>query len=1032
MSTARFCFLGPIRLQVGSQSVELTIAKAQALLAYLALTGIAHSRERIMALLWAESHPEAARKNLRNTLWQIRRHLGTDLLVANGEMLMLTAAVDTDVAEFEQAVTAALESAAPSAAQLNAVLALRDGPLLADLALTDAPDFELWLDGERRRLDALYVRTLSQLVACHRRTAQWAGVLEAGRRILACDAADEAAHAALMEAHARLGQRSAALQQFDLLQTTLARELGTTPLPATLALYRRILAGDLDAGTGITSGMPVRPGAPSAGRGALQQPEPVKPFIGRRAEQDLLTAALQKAAAGHLQIVFITGELGMGKSYLWRRWSSGLPAGTVVLEARCLDTTRTLPFAPLAGLFGMPQALNRVAGADSPVPPIWLSELARLLPQIRVLRPDLPDALPLPPEEEHRRIFEAFVQTLRLLHAAPLVLFIDDLHWADQATLDWLVYLVDRMRDAPLLVVGAYRPDEAPAALTASSADWSRSGLMARLSLAPLTVAESTELIAALKGDTGTVDRLYARSRGNPYFLTELSRAHPDGLPDALADLIRARLHRLPESAQRLLQLAAILEPNISFDTLQSILQQPEEATLDALDLLLARSILVEHGEIYEFAHPLLVDLVRHELSGPRRRRLHLQVAEHLRALVAKETDAPVGRLSRHYAEAGQADQAAHFADIAAAQAVQVGAMAEAVNFYREACRLEPTPTRRLELGHALMHVPGKSSEAQQAMQEALAEFEAAGDQQGIVQAGLRLAFSYLAVEKGEEVLFWAERIREAAQGESSVDLEATVQYLMAAGKSYMPHTLDEADRHFHAATELAARHELVSDIALQSWFGWGNVCSQRGDFEDAHAKFVESMALAEASNNIYFVALCYNNQAYALLLAGRSDDAYRVIETGLGFIEQHELMRPRQYLYSTRGEVGLALEDPEGAASWFRAALEEARIYDNLTHAANIQANLGCVAMARGDYEAAEEELLAAYAAVPSTSAPHLQIQIELWLAELYIAWKKPDARRLLDSAQEKLRDSQRRALQEQADGIAALLASAPSTARD
>ncbi len=429
-----------------------------------------------------------------------------------------------------------------------------------------------------------------------------------------------------MEAYAYLGQRTDALRQYDTLRTVLEQELNVAPLPDTQALRAKILGGELTAPVASVAPAIDRPREAMPSRAERRRPN--RPFVGRRHEREALDDALQRATGGQLQIVQIFGELGIGKSTLWQQWSAGLPPEITVLEARCLDSTQSLPFAPIAGLFGTQICMERFAGQQSPVSPVWLTELTRLLPHIRDFRPELPTPVSVPPEEERRRLFEALAQSLHALAATPLILFIDDLHWADQATLDWLTYLADRMHDAPLLLVCAYRASEASPRLANQFAAWSRTNVVNRLSLAPLSVNEAAELIAALDGNVGMVDYLHSQSGGNPYYLTELSRVYPDGAPAALVDLLGARLRGLPGEALRLLQTAAILEPAISFEMLQRISGQDEEETLNALDVLLGMAILVERGDDYEFAHPLLAGIVRDGLSTPRRRRLHQQVAE--------------------------------------------------------------------------------------------------------------------------------------------------------------------------------------------------------------------------------------------------------------------------------------------------------------------------------------------------------------------------------------------------------------------
>ncbi len=1017
----------------GGQDVELKIGKAQALLAYLAVTGEAQAREHLLDLLWAESHPDAARKNLRNILWRMRRQLGDDILVAEDDWVLLSSGVLTDVARFESQIHDALNIAnhpgiRPEDSQLESTLDLWRGPLLDGLKLSDAPDFELWLTAQRNRLGQLYLAGLNRLLTRHREAADWRAIIPVAQRALAFDLAQEPIAAVLMEAYARLGQRRDALRQYDTLRTVLRQELGAAPLPATQALQSQILSGELSVADSPL--IDIQP-SPLVTPRPRAHPQLRRPFVGRRFERAALDDAKESTAGGRLQIVLITGDLGIGKSTLWQQWSHDQTGETMVLEARCLSSTQTLPFAPISSLFGTQICMEWLTGPQAGISPVWLTELTRLLPQIHDARSDLPAAIPVPPEEERRRLFEALTQIVHSFRARPLILFIDDLHWADQATLDWLVYLSDRMREDPVLLVCAYRSNEASNTLDHRLARWRRDGLVKSLSLLPLSVDESTELISALDGNVAMIDFLHAQSGGNPYYLTELSRVHPDGMPAALKDLLKARLHGLPDNALRLLQAAAILEPSIEFGMLQWISRQGEDETLDALDVLLEAAILVEHGDTYAFAHPILAGIVRDELSSPRRKRLHHRVAERLTATHEGEIEPIAGQLTRHFAGAGEEIEAARYAEMAASRAAQMGAMAEAVNFYRQAYALEPTVSRQLELGYALMHVPGGVTEARRAMQEALDVSESQHDQQGIVQAGLRLAFSYLSTEEGEQVLLWADRILAASEeiqeaaGSDSIELRATIEYLMAAGKFNMPNGIAEADGHYGEATRLVTEHQLDSGIAMQSWFGWGNLSVQCGDYQSAISKFERTLDLARSTRNIYFEALCYNNLAYATLLAGDLPAARATIDRGLNFINDNALLRPRQYHYSTRGEVALAEGDLADADSWFNRALDEARSFGNETFAINIRANLGRVAQARGDYEQAEQLLTAAFNDIAPGSALYLRSQIQLWLAEFYLEHEDVSAAGIhLDAARQRSAGSRRMALQAAADQIAERIA--------
>jgi DNA-binding SARP family transcriptional activator/ATP/maltotriose-dependent transcriptional regulator MalT len=1018
MSRLRLLFLGPVQLMRDGQPVELSAAKAIALLAYLASQDQPQTREHVTDLLWPESLPDAARKNLRNTLWAVRKALGEEVLVQpDVDYLLLSDAVWVDVRAFEADLRVLSGTEAPDISQLQAAIGLYRAPLLEGLTLSEAPDFEIWLSAERERLGQLYLRALKTLMGAYRAAGRWSDVISVAQQALAQDNLQEPTYRALMEAYARLGERSQALHQYEQLRTTLERELSVEPLPETEALRAAIASGDLGPVGASTFQAPAPPRRPPR-----TDSQPVVPFIGRQAERAALDQELHMAAAGHTRVVLILGEVGIGKSRLWQEWSAAQPPDLIALETRCLDTTQSLPFAPLTGLFSRQVCIDHLFTPPSPLSPVWLAELARLLPAVREAWPDLPAPTHLPPEEERYRLFEAFTQTLRALEAKPLVLFIDDLHWADRATLDWLVYLLDRFRDEPLLVVGAYRPIDAPAQLVNLAVEWTRKDIARRLELKRLAPEETAQLIEALGGDVTQAEQLHMKSAGNPYVLIELSRAGPDDTPSGLTALMHARLSRLPESARQVLQAAAVLEPDFDFDALRRTSGRGEEETLDGLDSLLEAHILVERGRNYEFDHPLVASLVRNNLSIARRSFLHRRAAKALEATHVRSLASVAGQLAMHYADAGDTSQAAQYAEMAARRALELTAPTEAVAFYHQALSLEPTPRRRLGLGQAL-YLQGELAEARQVLSEALAESEAAGDREGQAQACLALADSYLPSGQGDMVIQWAECALASLDLQHNPEDLSRAHYLLGAGGIQVGRSLVEAEAHLAQASHLARENHLP-EMSTRSQFELGNLMAQQGELQKALDAFARTIALAQTADASFLEILGHNNLAYHAQLAGDLPTAREHIQQGLALAEAHSLFIPRQYLYSTRGEIALAEGQLDEAESWFKRGLVEADKYDNRRQAANIHANLGLVAQARGDLDGALIELEGARRAVTAISAPHLQIKIDLWMAELYLQrGEQACARTSLAHAEVGLAGGERRGLQAWAERLRAQL---------
>lgn len=249
MSTLRLHFLGAPRLTRDDQPVELTIAKAIALLAYLAVTRTPQTRERIQDLLWPESSAEAGRKNLRNLLWTIRKTLGETVVRADDDRLTLHESVWVDVREFEPMAVGKSQIADSTAAirDLQSAISQYSGPFLDGLNLDDAPDFEVWLTAERERLGQLYLRALATLIELYRVVEQWSEIISLANRALAYDNLHEPMYRVLMEAHGRLGERAEALRLYDNLRSTLDRELGVEPLQETEVLRAAILSGEFQS-----------------------------------------------------------------------------------------------------------------------------------------------------------------------------------------------------------------------------------------------------------------------------------------------------------------------------------------------------------------------------------------------------------------------------------------------------------------------------------------------------------------------------------------------------------------------------------------------------------------------------------------------------------------------------------------------------------------------------------------------------------------------------------------------------------------
>ncbi len=758
--------LGTPFIERAGQRVDGLHTRALTLLAYLATHTLPQPRERLIALLWPESAEEAGRKNLRNLLWTIRTQLGPEVVQVEESRLTIGQMVNVDVWVFERLVEQ-LDSAMKGMATADGwdagrhitdtrlllqALSCYRGPLLDGLVVADALEAQQWLLLERERLGQMALRLCLALLDAYRIAGEWSNVLRAAYRALRTDPLQEPVYRAIMEAHARLGERTEALRQYDVLRVLLARELDVEPLPETEALRTAISSGALQPAPGELVSPPAHHRQVTI--------VPAHPFVGRRTEWLALDDELRCVQQGQARVVLLTGELGIGKSRLWQEWKTGLPASAQVLDLRCFEVDRAQPQGPFIGWFGRSDWVRQLFLPSSPLPQIWKDELLRLIPASagrRSADPNVSPPISLVPETERSRLFEALAQCLIILGMQPLVLFLDDSHWIDSFTLDWLGYLVDRFVDTSLLIILAYRPEEAPSWLSARAAHWLQRQRARHIPLPHLTRGESAQLLAALGGAEQRAEDVYARSAGNPYFVSELVHAAPESIPAALADLVRTRLDLLNASVRQILQTAAVLEPDIDFATLRRTSGRSEDELLDALDILFKAAILSEQHEQYFFVHPLVAEVIREHMGSARRKALHRRAAQALEAVYGAQVVMFAGRLARHYAEAGEAEPAARYLDMAAENARRMAAWDEVLQFSRRALQLVPTSERWMLLGRALFW-KGQLDEARESLNAALLAAEAVDNEQQVATVSFHLAATYLAARQIQEAAHWVRR----------------------------------------------------------------------------------------------------------------------------------------------------------------------------------------------------------------------------------------------------------------------------------
>ncbi len=688
MARLEIRLLGPLEVRCDGQLLDFPTQKVKELLAYLVIyRDHAHPRAFLAGLLWPEIDEEHGRANLRKALSFLRKILTpgeTEWLISSGGAVgFRTADCWLDVEDFERLIADGTKHKNPES--LEQAIALYRGPPLAGI-------YADWAIAESERLQSLYLDALEQLAEISQAQQEFQRAISLWVKVLHAVPWHERAHRELMTLYALTGNRAAALQQYSEYRETLQRELHAPPLPETQALYERILRG-----------------APLEPTRVVELPTET-PFVGRKRECALLKNLWEKVCSGAGQALLIGGEAGVGKTSLVEHFMAQAltPASPPLHGSAYADAP---PYDPI--LQAARHGLKRTSEeALVQLPILWRSELAQFIPELHERFPDLK---PNPPSPHGKaRWFAALTGLFELFaRERPVVLFLDDLHWADGATLEYLSYLIAHLKDQRIFFIGTYRLEEAHEGSPMRTwLDRLPRDCTQTLVLPALSQEETDLLLTQLlhQYDSAVCETLYTETEGNPLFIRELVRSwitsgtlqrDPQGVwkltteeistaqvPESLKELIGTLLRRVPRRAHAVLSYAAIAGRACELLLLREVLHQPEEALLDRLDDLRILGLIVEHEGRYRFSHELIRQVVYDSLSTDRKRLGHKKIAEALKKLYSDRLDELSRELAEHCERARLWEGALTYMLRAARRAQRAYAYSDALALADKALRL--------------------------------------------------------------------------------------------------------------------------------------------------------------------------------------------------------------------------------------------------------------------------------------------------------------------------------------------------------
>ncbi|MGI9059574.1 MAG: DUF6788 family protein [Ktedonobacteraceae bacterium] len=1004
-------------------------------------------REQIMDALWPEADMETASNRLDRGVYSLRQILEpllsrpalSQLLRIEREGLLLAdqSHIWVDADAFESLLSQAHATNDPREAEklLEEAVALYGGDFLPEERLAE------WTMPRREALQRSWLGLLLELADLRIASTAFAHAIEPLDRLLAADPSNEAAVQRLIISLAQLDRRGEALRAYHRFATALKRDYNVAPLLETRNLYEAVQQGETQFSIALPVQNPQRTQAEAANDldapASTRQSYKVQigrshqnPLIGRDSELEIMRqvldateqetrasapgrkkiSALQQERQHRPQCILLVGEAGIGKTRLAEELShEAQKRGWAVAWSRVYAQESGVPYRQWTEILRNAMTQGQWQNQEISKHPLVFQPLSTLLPELHDLLPPIVFPTPLSPEQEQLRLWEAALKLLTMMsERTPLLLVLDDFHWADASSSELFAYLVRRLHGRPIILVGTYRDNELTAAnpLRSLLTDLQREQAMVHLPIQPLTNEQISSLVSHISHvphlshlPETMVQFIQVRAAGNPFFAEELARSletlsiastdaaatnqvEPSSttetiypLPDTIAAVLELRMSRLSSACQRFLGNAAVLGGSFTFNIIAQLEvsgadganSMSEDTLLDLIEEAIQAGVLTEEGTgtriTYHFWHPLLVSHLYDQLSAARRARLHRRAAAVLQRVYSGREAENAATITNHLLKGGaEAEFIVHFAEMAADRAYSLSAYPEAEQYYRIAvAQLDEQngsslPTASAELEHLsyllerlgeCMRVQGNSAEARSAYERVLT-----------MRHHQRLLTS-IANEQHE------------AQIDAILWREIGVTWYDMGNTTLARQSCEHGEQVLRESGVKGGQAWAILRFE-QSYIYWreGNYDTARQMAQEAQQIFEETIQHQNSlvNSDVHLTTtkrtlagdptnLGRTHRLLAAIAAtvGQLSDALIHLDTALALFEQADLQREIANTCCNIGDVHLRKAEHEAAQAFFRRSLNLAQRVGDIPLISIVYCSLGEVSTRSGDLKEAE-----------------------------------------------------------------------------